>query len=206
MGPKKGPQFLMSLWPQLPSLPTEILMGSPELRRGLPSSALEGNVPSSPLGVVRPFPWLEHSWFRRPHPELGETAAGILGGPEEHTREPHPHPCSSCLSASVPVVWLLCTVTQSCLQHLGLLASRLNNMTSVGYQVYLFSPLGRVLACPSFRIHRGWGILHTKRDVSWGGSGAIACLRKLMMALLCQPSTNSIKHPSLPPGKAAVTH
>lgn len=51
MGPKKGPQFLMSLWPQLPGLPTEIPMGSPDLRRGLLSLALEGHAPSSPLGV-----------------------------------------------------------------------------------------------------------------------------------------------------------
>lgn len=35
MGPKKGPLFLMSLWPQLPGLPTEVLMGSPNLQRGL---------------------------------------------------------------------------------------------------------------------------------------------------------------------------
>lgn len=31
MGPKKGPQFLMGLWPQLPGLPTEVLMDSPDL-------------------------------------------------------------------------------------------------------------------------------------------------------------------------------
>lgn len=119
---------------------------------------------------------------RRHHPELYEADANVLRV-QKNMQESPLQDQAVYLAVSL-WVRLLRTVTQSCLLHLELLASRLDKMTSsisVSYQKYLLSSLGEVwvqkpisviLECLYFRRQRDWRVLSAKKkNVSWGGAG-----------------------------------